>query len=219
MTSSVRRKRSSPNAFPSSVSSNPREGGWEGVAALSGVELLAFQVQCQRLSLVRCGTMVGMPEVPDGDSSGLGVDLEAAKQTAEDVVAAMFAIPEGEQRFPRGWWPNGCCENAATAIAGVLADRGLGDWLLVSGKRPGEMNGHMWLELRDDSGTTLYSIDVTLHQMQEFEESFVGEGVSPAATVFTEHREAYSLLDWPWLGDENAPFRANLRQVRGLLER
>lgn len=145
------------------------------------------------------------------------VNFDAVKEAVDDVIAAMFAIPDGEQRFPRGWWPSGCCENAATAIAGVLADRALGDWLLVSGKRPGEMNGHMWLELRDHNGATLYSIDVTLHQMCEFDEPFMGEGVSPGAAVFTEHREAYSLLDWPWLGDENAPFRANLRQVRALL--
>lgn len=158
-------------------------------------------------------------DTAESGRSGPDIDFAAAKQTAEDVVAAMFAIPDGEQRFPRGWWPSGCCENAATAIAGVLADRGLGDWLLVSGKRPGQMNGHMWLELRDEEGVTLYSIDVTLHQMREFDEPFVGEGVSPAATVFTEHREVYSLLDWPWLGGEDAPFLANLRQVRGLLER
>lgn len=145
------------------------------------------------------------------------VNFDAVKEAVTDVIAAMFAIPDGEQRFPRGWWPNGCCENAATAIAGVLADRGLGDWVLVSGKRPGKMNGHMWLELRDDDGGTLYSIDVTLHQVREFDEPFIGEGVSPGATVFTEHREVYALLDWPWLGDENAPFRANLRQVRTLL--
>lgn len=99
---------------------------------------------------------------------------------------------------------------------GLLADRGLGDWLLVSGKRPGQMNGHMWLELRDDNGGALYSIDVTLHQMREFDEPFIGEGVSPGAAVFTEHREAYSLLRLTWLGDD-APFKANLRQVRALL--
>lgn len=87
----------------------------------------------------------------------------------------------------------------------------------MSGKRPDQINGHMWLELRDADGGVLYSIDVTLHQMREFDEPFIGEGVSPGAAVFTEQREVYSLLDWPWLGDENGPFRANLRQVRALL--
>lgn len=166
-----------------------------------------------------CDTMDDMTGTSENRDTRQTVDFNAARQTADEVIAAMFAIPDGEQRFPRGWWPGGCCENAATAIAGVLADRRLGDWLLVSGKRPGQTNGHMWLEFRDATGATLYSIDVTLHQMPEFDEPFMGEGVSPAAEVFTEHREAYSLLDWPWLGDENAPFRANLRQVRAILQK
>ncbi|WP_281882429.1 hypothetical protein [Agromyces rhizosphaerae] len=155
----------------------------------------------------------------DGEDQSLAglLDVDAVRATIDDVVAAMFAIPEGEQRFPRGWWPSACCEPAATAIAGVLSDRGLGEWMLVSGKRPGESNGHMWVELREASGVAIYAIDVTLDQMSEFDSPFVGEGPSPAAQVFTEQRGVWRLYEWPYIGDEGGPFLENLRQVREIL--
>lgn len=142
-------------------------------------------------------------------------DWMPVEVAAEQVVAAMLEIPESEAKFPRGWWPSSCCEQAAIAIAGTLEDRQLGEWWLVSGHRPGKLEGHSWLECRNENGDTLYSIDVTLHQFPDIsEEPFIGPGCSPAAAVFTERVEVCRPFAWRYLGGENGPFLATLRQVR-----
>lgn len=103
------------------------------------------------------------------------------------------------------------------AVAAVLEDRHLGQWTLVEAKRPGELNGHSWLEWRDVDGTVLYSIDATLHQFDEYPEPFVGEGQTPAAIDFVDVHYAGEIWGWPWLGSDNQIFRRLIRAVRALL--
>lgn len=62
---------------------------------------------------------------------------------------------------------------------------------------------------------TLYSIDVTIHQFDERDERFVGEGVSSAAEKFSPVRYADPLWDWP----ERQIFRKLIRAVREALWR
>lgn len=148
------------------------------------------------------------------------IDWELVQMTADQVVAAMLEIPASEAKFPLSWWPGACCEHAAIAIAGILEDRSLGEWWLVSGHMPGKTEGHSWLECRDAAGASLYSIDVTLHQFPQISvKPFVGPGPTPAAGVFTERVEVCHPSDWAYLGDENGPFLTTLRQVRKRMDR
>lgn len=120
-----------------------------------------------------------------------------------------------EPRFPRGWWPGAACEHVAIAVAGVLADRSFADgWTLVYAKRPGELSGHTWLELRGETGDVQYSIDPTLHQFGEWDEPFIGPGTTPARDVFTEVHWSGEPFLWPYLGKPRDVFLDNLRLVR-----
>ena len=130
----------------------------------------------------------------------------------------MFRTYEVHRGFPISCWPRDGCEQTAIAIAGVLEDRGLGRWTYVTAGRPGEVNGHAWLEWLDGDGTVLFSIDPTLHQFAEWEEPFVGEGATPAASSFTQRRYVGSPWGWPFLGTESEVFRRLLRAVRDDLE-
>lgn len=115
-------------------------------------------------------------------------------------------------RFPRDSWPHGCCEFAAVALAAALEDMGLGQWTFVSAGESGAV-GHAWLEWRSADGAALYSIDVTIDQFDEWDEPFIGEGVTPAAEKFSPVRYAGPLWGWPYLGDDRQIFRKLIRAV------
>lgn len=136
--------------------------------------------------------------------------------TVDDVVGAMWATDPAAGRFPRDAWPSGCCEFAAVPIAAVLEDRGLGQWTFVSAGRSGEVN-HAWLEWRSDDGAVLISVDATLHQFDEWDEPFVGEGLTPAAAKFTPVQYAGPVWDWPYLGDDTMIFQKLVGAVRAQL--
>ena len=93
-------------------------------------------------------------------------------------------------------WPGMWCEWASIGIAEVLHERGLGEWTFVQASRPGETNGHAWLEFRDMDGNARYSIDATLHQFPEYDAPYVGPGRTPAAGEFTCVNFAGPWKDW-----------------------
>jgi hypothetical protein len=143
------------------------------------------------------------------------MDFDAVRRTVEEVVAAMWATDTERRLFPRGWWPGSSCEHLALATAAVLEDRGFGQWTFVSAGRPdGTPEGHAWLELRDNDGAVLFSIDRTLHQFSQHAEPFVGEGRTPAADDFTVIRYEGIVWEWPWLGDKSSIFRRLIAAVR-----
>lgn len=147
------------------------------------------------------------------------VDEPAIREAVDDVVSALLSIPEGEQGSVRASWPGGKCEIAACAIAAVMEDRQLGEWVMMSGHHGGSMSGHMWLVHKSADGEHLFSIDVTLHQFPHLSpEPFVGPGKSPALAWFDNRTSEHRLSDWPWLGDEDLGiFVPTIRIVRRLL--
>lgn len=145
---------------------------------------------------------------------GGSVDYNAVHETVDDVIDAMWATDRAEGLFVRDGWPGASCEHVAVAVAAVLEDRGLGQWTFVQASRPGELNGHAWLEWRDQRGTALFSIDPTLHQFEHHPKPFVGEGTTPAAYEFTDVHYEGAVWEWPWLGSEDKVFRRLIRAVR-----
>jgi hypothetical protein len=142
------------------------------------------------------------------------MDFLGVRDTVRDVIEAMWATPPDAGLFPRDWWPGASCENVAVAVAAVLEDRGHGQWTFDTAGQPGEVAGHAWLEYRDTAGATLFSIDPTLHQFAEWDNPFVGEGQTPAASLFTLTRWEGIIWDWPYLGTEDQIFRRLIRAVR-----
>lgn len=127
------------------------------------------------------------------------MNFDAVRRTVEDVIEALWATDPLEKLIVRQGWPGASCENVAVAVAAVLEDRGLGQWAYVQANRPGELNGHAWLEWRDTDGTVRFSIDRTLHQFEEWSEPFVGEGMTPAAAVFTVRSWEGVIWELPWI--------------------
>jgi len=146
-------------------------------------------------------------------------DFQAVRQTVDDVIEAMWQTDERDHLFVRQGWPGASCENVGVAVAAVLEDRGLGQWTFVTASRPGEVNGHAWLEYRGADDEVLFSIDPTLHQFEEWPEPFIGPGRTPAAYVFTERTYEGLIWEWPWLGGSHQIFRRLLQAVRDELGR
>lgn len=146
------------------------------------------------------------------------IDGEGIRRTVEDVIAAMLSIPEDETTFPKAWFPGAACEQTSIAIAGVLKDRGFGDWTYVQATQPGELGGHAWLELRDADGAVMFTIDATLAQFSDLADGpYVGEGATPAAARFSNVWHDGPYTEWKFLGTESQPFLKNLEQVRTIL--
>lgn len=142
------------------------------------------------------------------------MNFDAVREIVDDVIDAMWATDPRENLFVRDGWPGASCEHVAVAVAAVLEDRGLGQWTFVQASRPGEINGHAWLEWRDQRGTVLFAIDPTLQQFEHHTKPFVGEGTTPAAREFTDVHYEGVIWEWPWLGTENQVFRRLIRAVR-----
>lgn len=146
------------------------------------------------------------------------MDFDIAERTMNEVVATMLSISPKDAYFPREWWPGACCEQTTTAIAAVLEDKGLLGWTYITAGRPGEGNGHAWLEYRDDHGRVVYSIDATLHQFTHLAtEPWAGLGPSPAAGEFTDIRYAGPWHEWKYIGREDQVFYRNIIQIRDRL--
>ena len=127
------------------------------------------------------------------------IDSVAVRAAVLEIRAAMVEMPDEPFRGAKSIFPAIWCERASIVVARVLAERGLGVWTFVTAGLADDPAGHAWLELRDESGTCLYSIDVTLDQFQEWDEPFIGEGRTPAADRFTEVRFAGPWCEWPLL--------------------
>lgn len=138
----------------------------------------------------------------------------AVRATIDEVIAAMWATDPRERLFVRDGWPGASCENVAIAVAATLEDRGLGQWIFVQASRPGEINGHAWLEWHARDGSVEFSIDPTLHQFDGHSHPFVGEGVTPAADDFTNVNYRGLIWGWPWLGTDRQIFRRLISAVR-----
>lgn len=145
------------------------------------------------------------------------MDFDAVRATVEDVVEALWATDPMEHLIVRSGWPAASCENVSAAIAVILQDRGLGEWTYVQRSRPGEVNSHAWLELRDLRGVTEFSIDRTLEQFPEWNEPYVGLGLTPAAHVFTVARWESPVWELDWI--EYRFGRRLIRAVRAQLAR
>ena len=142
------------------------------------------------------------------------MDFDAVRGIVDDVIEAMWATDPRDRLFVRDGWPGASCENVAVSVAAVLEDRGLGRWTYVVASRPNELNGHAWLEWRAPDGTTLFTIDPTLHQFDKWAGPFVGEGPTPAADEFTDVRWEGIIWDWPYLGNDRQIFRRLIHAVR-----
>lgn len=146
------------------------------------------------------------------------MEFDTISPAVEEILESMWATDPADGRFPRDSWPHGCCEFAAVVLAAALEDAGLGQWTFVSAGESGDV-GHAWLEWRTADGVTLYSIDVTIHQFHEWDEPFIGEGVTPAVEKFSPVRYAGPLWEWPYLGDDSQIFWKLIRAVREELGR
>lgn len=127
------------------------------------------------------------------------IDIAAVRAAVLEILTAMVEMldepfPGAKSIFPAVW-----CERASIVVARVLAERGLGVWTFVTAGLADDPAGHAWFELRDESGTCFYSIDVTLDQFPEWDEPFIGKGRTPAADRFTEARFAGPWDEWPLL--------------------
>lgn len=127
------------------------------------------------------------------------VDIDAVSSAVLEIRRAMLEMPDEPFRGAKRIFPAVWCERASIAVARVLAERGLGEWTFVTAGLPDDPAGHAWLELRDEDGTCLFSIDVTLDQFSAWDSPFVGDGLTPAAARFTEPRYAGPWTGWPVL--------------------
>ena len=124
------------------------------------------------------------------------IHAERVRTVALEVRAAMIEMPDEPFRGAKTVFPQIWCEWGSIALAEVLAGRGLGDWTFVSAKLPGSLSGHAWLELRDDEGRPLFSIDITLDQFSEWDEPFIGSGRTPALMKFPKLDYAGPWKEW-----------------------
>lgn len=146
------------------------------------------------------------------------MDHAAIETAVDEAIAAIRSMEHEPYRGFKEAWPGGNCEWTSVGIAEVLKERGLDGWTYVQASRPGEMNGHAWLELRDDEGSVLYSIDATLHQFSHHAAPYVGPGRTPAAAEFSEINFEGNWRDWPVLAHNKTfvPFaEATVRHLNG----
>ena len=146
------------------------------------------------------------------------MDLEAIEKLVDEAIRSIRAMNHEPYRGFKKVWPAGNCEWTSIGIAELLLQRGLGEWTFVQASRPGEANGHAWLELRDDRCGVLCTIDATLHQFEHHDSPYVGPGRTPAAAEFTVINYEGNWRDWPVLLHNKTfvPFAAaTLKNVAG----
>jgi hypothetical protein len=146
--------------------------------------------------------------VPRGSESSMGeihgVDVEEIRVAVLEIRAAMLEAPAEPFRNAKSIFPAAWCERASIVVARVLSERKLGEWTFVTAGLPDDPAGHAWLELRDELGVCIVSIDVTLDQFQEWGAPYIGEGSSPAVRRFSVPRFAGPWSEWPGLrGDRS----------------
>lgn len=122
---------------------------------------------------------------------------QEVRQTAWDVRAAFLAMPDEPYHGAKNIFPQIWCEWVSIALAEVLAARGLGEWTFIESKRRDSLSGHSWLELRDDYGFVLFTIDITLDQFAEWDDWYIGPGPTPARVSFGRSIYAGPWQCWP----------------------
>ncbi len=134
-------------------------------------------------------------------------ELKSVATAVRDAIAQIDAEPSRGLKtlFPAMW-----CEYASIVLAEVLGARGLGSWTFVEHGHFEGPNGHTWIELRDQTGKSLWTIDVTIDQFSWGGDApFVGKERTPAAGVFTKVRFEGNWNEWPVL-KWNPSYRAYL---------
>lgn len=125
------------------------------------------------------------------------IDFDRVRAVAFDAREAMLKMEAEPWRNAKSIFPQVWCEWGSIAVAEVLAVNGLGEWTFVSAKLPDSLSGHAWLELRDDEGRCVFTIDITLDQFDEWDAPFVGTGRTPALTKFSELDYVGPWHEWP----------------------
>lgn len=140
------------------------------------------------------------------------MDFKAVRRTVDDVIGAMWATDPRDGFIVRDPFLSSSCEQVSVSIAAVLDDRGFGRWTFVQASRPGETNGHAWLEWRVDN-TVEFAIDATLQQFHEHP-AFIDQGQTPAADEFTEINYRGPIEEWNWFDTGSLPFTRLVDAVR-----
>ena len=127
------------------------------------------------------------------------VDLDTVGAVIERILDAMPIAPFEPFRGARSIYPKVWCEWASFAIALILERLGLGSWTIVSNRHRDDAAGHTWLELRDESGGLIWTIDATLAQFPEWTAPFIGARPTPAYRPFSVSRYSGPWQAWPRL--------------------
>ena len=123
--------------------------------------------------------MPGIPEIED---------------LVHRVHAAIITIDAEPSRNRKTIFPAMWCEHTSIVIAEILERDHSTSWTFVDARLPEAPNGHARLELRDDDGTRLLTIDATLDQFSwSGDGPHVGTEQTPAARVFSTRR-----YEGPW---------------------
>jgi hypothetical protein len=129
--------------------------------------------------------------------AAMSVDLDAVRSTAREVRAAFLDMPDEPYRGAKAIFPQIWCEWASIALAEVLAARGLGEWTFVEMKLHDSLSGHSWLELRAEDGRTMFTVDITLDQFEEWNDWYMGVDSTPALSKFGQLIFAGPWREWP----------------------
>lgn len=129
----------------------------------------------------------------------MDIDFDAVRQLVREALAAMQEMADEPYRGAKGIFPRVWCEWASVAIAELLEVRGYGTWDFVTAGETDGLSGHAWLELRDQAGALVFTVDATLHQFNGWDEPYVGVGVTPAVQQFPVLRYSGPWRSWPVL--------------------
>lgn len=144
------------------------------------------------------------------ERSSLVADYPVLASITDEVRSAIGTIDAEPSRGLKRLFPAMWCEYASIVLAEVLESRGLGTWTFVDAGLHGQPNGHAWLELRNQSGQRVWTIDATLDQFSWGGEiPFIGEAQTPAAKTFSRIRFEGNWRSWPVL-NHNPTYRAYL---------
>ncbi len=127
----------------------------------------------------------------------MAIDVDAVRATAVEVRAAFRGMPDEPYRGTKSIFPQVWCEWASIALAEVLAARGLGEWTFVENKLSDSVSGHVWIELCGDDGAVLFTIDITLDLLPEFDDWYMGAVPTPALAKFSRSNYVGPWCTWP----------------------
>ena len=144
------------------------------------------------------------------DESSLKLDHEILESVTSEVRSAIAAVEAEPSRGLKGLFPAMWCEYASIVLAELLQSRRLGAWTFVEAGHNDGPNGHAWLELRDQQGARLWTIDATIDQFSWGGDGpFVSEEQTPAARIYNRLRFEGNWEEWQVL-ERNPSYRTYL---------